>query len=207
VKTRVLFVDDDAQLLASLRRSLRGLRDEWDMEFAEGGQAALAILRDRPFDVVVSDMQMPRMSGAELLERVRSDYPSTIRIVLSGQCDEPTAQNLVEGRHRFLSKPCDTDLLVGTITGSIRARQLVSEITEEVENDADASPDVSSLKNLFNDTGAITAIEVPVSIDRETARRTLEALAPILGIRFDEGDELATFLRFEFPAKDETESE
>mgnify|MGYP001799717155 FL=1 len=56
---RVIFVDDEPNILNGLRRMLRPLRHEWDMSFAEGAQEALAIMADRPVDIVVSDMRMP----------------------------------------------------------------------------------------------------------------------------------------------------
>ncbi|MDX2056641.1 MAG: response regulator, partial [Gemmatimonadales bacterium] len=66
--TRLLFVDDEPRILDGLRRMLRDHRETWDMVFVSGGDAALAALDDQPFDVVVSDMKMPGMSGVELLD-------------------------------------------------------------------------------------------------------------------------------------------
>ncbi len=79
--TRVLFVDDEPQVLEGLRRMLRAYRREWTMHFCEGAEQALAAMAEEPFDVVVSDMQMPGMDGAELLTRVRDQYPDAVRIV------------------------------------------------------------------------------------------------------------------------------
>ena len=68
---RVLFVDDEPRILEGLRRMLRPQRHEWEMAFAPGGEAALAMMEASPFDVIVSDMRMPGMDGATLLCRVR----------------------------------------------------------------------------------------------------------------------------------------
>ena len=57
MKKRILFVDDEPNVLQGLRRMLRGMRHEWDMTFAENGQVALALMADSPFDVIVSDMR------------------------------------------------------------------------------------------------------------------------------------------------------
>jgi len=81
---RILFVDDEPNILAGLKRQLRSQRKEWEMAFAESGEAALDMLSETPFDVVVSDMRMPGMDGAELLNRVKERYPETVRIILSG---------------------------------------------------------------------------------------------------------------------------
>ncbi len=61
---RVLFVDDEPRILEGLRRMLRPQRHEWEMAFAPGGEAALAMMEASPFDVIVSDMRMPGIDGA-----------------------------------------------------------------------------------------------------------------------------------------------
>ena len=66
---QILFVDDEPKLLEALRRMLRRLRHEWDMEFVDGGQKALERLAETPFDVVVTDMRMPGMDGASCWRR------------------------------------------------------------------------------------------------------------------------------------------
>ena len=61
------------------------MRGEWHMEFASSAAAALEILAEGPFDAVVTDMRMPGMDGAALLEEVKRRHPHMVRIVLSGQ--------------------------------------------------------------------------------------------------------------------------
>ena len=68
--TKILFVDDEVKVLEGLQRMLRSMRRDWEMAFAEGGQAALERLSQEPFDVVVSDMRMPGKDGAQLLKEV-----------------------------------------------------------------------------------------------------------------------------------------
>ncbi|MEA2290412.1 MAG: hypothetical protein QOD55_2409, partial [Solirubrobacteraceae bacterium] len=84
---RILFVDDDPNVLEGLRDALRSRRREWRMVFVDGGESALAELERDAYDVVVSDMRMPVMDGAELLSRVRRHQPHTVRIVLTGYAD------------------------------------------------------------------------------------------------------------------------
>jgi len=108
---RVLFVDDEPRILEGLRRMLRPQRQEWEMAFAPGGEAALALLEASPFDVIVSDMRMPGMDGAKLLARVRDRYPQVVRIVLSGHTELSTALRVVPVAHQFLAKPCDAGTL------------------------------------------------------------------------------------------------
>lgn len=112
---RVLFVDDEPKVLEGLRRMLYSLRREWQMEFAEGGTQALTVLAEKPFDVVVTDMRMPGMDGAELLQEVMRRHPDTVRIVLSGQCDRDTVLKTVDPTHQFLTKPCEAETLKTTL--------------------------------------------------------------------------------------------
>lgn len=111
MKKRLLFVDDNANLLMGLQRGLRTMREEWDMEFAEGPRTALAVLSERPFDVVVSDMRMPGMTGLELLNQVQERFPEIIRILLSGQSDRESILQSVARAHQYLSKPCEAHQL------------------------------------------------------------------------------------------------
>jgi len=122
---RVIFVDDEPNVLSGLRRILRGQRNEWDMTFADGGQLALDAMEEVPCDVVVSDMKMPGMDGAELLSRVQQKYPATIRIALSGETDNHMIYRCVQHAHQYLAKPCNADALVSAVKRAFKLRDLV----------------------------------------------------------------------------------
>lgn len=119
MKKRVLFVDDDTNLLMGLQRGLRPMRETWDMQFVDSGEAALQMQSAEAFDVIVSDMRMPGMSGLDLLNAVQERCPQTIRILLTGQADRHAVLNSVATAHQYVSKPCDAhqlrDLLSKTI--------------------------------------------------------------------------------------------
>lgn len=108
---KVLFVDDEVQVLDGLRDRLRRHRNHLDMRFAVGGHAALGEMERDEADVVVTDMRMPDMDGATLLERVRERWPAAVRIVLSGQTELGQELRVLRVAHLFLSKPCDADEL------------------------------------------------------------------------------------------------
>jgi DNA-binding NtrC family response regulator len=108
---RVLFVDDDSDVLRGMRRVMRLLREEWEAEFVPDGSEALETLAKTPFDVIVSDMRMPGMDGADLLTEVRNRYPGVARVVLSGNCDQEMARRGQALAHQFLTKPCDVTVL------------------------------------------------------------------------------------------------
>lgn len=122
---RVLFVDDEPNVLSGLRRILRGQRNEWDMAFVDGGQLALEAMDAEPCDVIVSDMKMPGMDGAELLSRIQQKYPATIRIALSGETDTHMIYRCVQHAHQYLAKPCEADTLVSAVRRAFKLRDLV----------------------------------------------------------------------------------
>ena len=118
----VLFVDDEPNVLAGLQRMLRGLRQEWTMEFVGSGESALAYLDEHAVDVIVSDMRMPGMDGAQLLREVVIRHPSVVRIALSGQSDHETLLKVAGLAHQFLSKPCDTETVKTTVRRALALR-------------------------------------------------------------------------------------
>ena len=122
MKPRILFVDDNKNILMGLRRMLRGQRDAWDMDFAEGGEDALAKLEAAAADVVVTDMKMPGMSGAELLDQVSALYPRSLRLILSGEADPEATFRTIATSHQFLQKPSNTERLVDIIKASLELR-------------------------------------------------------------------------------------
>ena len=126
---RVLFVDDEADILDGLEDTLRRNRGEWTMRFALGAQAALEELRRSRFDVVVADMRMPGMDGAELLSRVREEQPDVIRIILSGHTEDEAAMRAIPVAHQFLAKPCKSELLKRVIDRTCSLRDVLADET------------------------------------------------------------------------------
>jgi len=107
VNKQIMFVDDDPALLQLYEAMFESMSGEWDLTFAENGKKALALMEKAPFDVLVSDMRMPGMSGAELLNQVMQHYPKTARIVLSGYAEQQDTLKSVGAIHQWLSKPFD----------------------------------------------------------------------------------------------------
>jgi HD-like signal output (HDOD) protein len=116
MKKRILFVDDEPMVLQGLQRLLRPMRADWDMEFVADGENALRVLERQACDVIVTDMRMPGMNGAELLAEVMRRHPATVRLILSGYSDQDLVLKCVGSTHQYLSKPCDPDALKATIT-------------------------------------------------------------------------------------------
>lgn len=124
---RVLFVDDEPNILQGLQRLLRPMRGEWDVSLAPGPREAIALLERSHFDVVISDMRMPEMTGAELLGRIRDTHPAIARIVLSGHSHMDSAVRSAGIAHQCLAKPCDADVLCKTIARVVTLRQLLQD--------------------------------------------------------------------------------
>ncbi len=125
-KKRILFVDDESNILTGLARMLRGMRKEIEMAFAESGREALEVMAKESFDVVVSDMRMPGMDGAELLAEVRRLYPDTMRIMLSGYAAPEAVMRTVTVVHQFLHKPCEPDDIKDTLLRCCRLRDILT---------------------------------------------------------------------------------
>src|SRR5688572_3874776 len=123
---RVLCVDDDARLLEGLTPHMR--RD-YQFQTATGGEEALQWLeKNGPVAVVVSDMRMPGMDGANFLSRIAQKYPNTTRILLTGEPGRDGAVRAInEGQiYRFLTKPCPPQDLKAAINAGVRQHELMT---------------------------------------------------------------------------------
>ncbi len=114
-KIRVLFVDDDENLLNAIKRTLR---KDLDIEIATGAIDGLRMLdKNGPFSVLVSDQNMPKVDGATFLAKVKKHFPNTVRIMLTGNSDQHTAISAINDAEafRFVNKPCRTSQLLEII--------------------------------------------------------------------------------------------
>ena len=119
---RIIFVDDDENVGQALRRMLRPMRNEWGMDFVACGQDALEKMAEQSYDIVISDMHMPGMHGADFLAEVMDKYPETIRFALSGSPGGDTVVRTASIVHQFLVKPFDPYLLMQFITRAFALR-------------------------------------------------------------------------------------
>ncbi|MCK5348358.1 MAG: HDOD domain-containing protein [Desulfobacula sp.] len=146
MKRQILFVDDEPNILKGLQRSLRPMRKYWDMVFSQGGSNALKLLEKQSFDVIVSDMRMPEMDGARLLKIVQEKYPLMVRIILSGHSDREMIMKSVKSAHQYLSKPCEKQILVTTITRSCSLRDLLNKkALQQLLGGIETMPSIPSL--------------------------------------------------------------
>lgn len=121
---KVLFVDDEPRVLEAIQRMLFDASGNWEVDTATSGAEALQKLAAAPFDVIVTDMRMPGMDGAALLQEVHTHYPSMTRIVLSGQTEQEHAFRALGTAHQFLSKPCSPKTLTEVVENAFYLRAL-----------------------------------------------------------------------------------
>jgi len=122
---RILFVDDEPRILQGTRRMLRGRRPEWEVATADSGAEALDKLASQPFDVVITDMRMPGMDGAELLVQVQVRFPDTVRIILSGHSDTTASLRSIFVAHQFVAKPIAAEDLLETLERALSLGDLI----------------------------------------------------------------------------------
>jgi HD-like signal output (HDOD) protein len=103
----ILFVDDERDLLDSVRARLYKHRHDWNMQFVLSGDEAIATMEKHRFDLVVSDVRMPGMDGGQLLTVVKQRWPNAMRIIVSGYSDPVQAVRLTSLAHQYVAKPCD----------------------------------------------------------------------------------------------------
>ncbi len=166
VKINVIFVDDEPKVLDGIRRMLRPMRHEWTMHFANSGQEALNQLESAEFDVIVSDMRMPGMSGSELLNIVQEKYPHMVRIALSGQAEKEQILRAVGSVHQYLSKPCDPERLKSSLVRSCALRNLFK--SEEVKSVVSLIKILPSMPDLY--TRLIDELSLPDAQIKNVAR-------------------------------------
>jgi response regulator RpfG family c-di-GMP phosphodiesterase len=125
----VLFVDDEPSILSALRRLFRP--QGYTILTAESGAAGLAALEQQPVDLVVSDMRMPVMDGAQFLEQVRSRWPEVMRILLTGYADvTSTIAAINRGEiFRYIAKPWNDEEIILTVREALEHRRLKAENT------------------------------------------------------------------------------
>ncbi len=141
-KTVIAFVDDQPEIVSSLKRIYRNDRKTYRVFTTTNQQTLLDFVKNNRVHVVVSDMQMPGMSGSELLKEVRHISPNTIRILLTGFAEKQNILKCINEAQafRFLTKPWDNDdlkrkiALSAHISKELYAYNSVNTILEQDEN-------------------------------------------------------------------------
>lgn len=140
-KPRILFVDDDSNLLAGLKRSLRVRGEGWEISLLESAEVALRSHESYPYQVVVTDMLMPGMGGLALVQALNNSRVAPRCIVLTGMSDLNAASQLINTCEvfRFYTKPCPRDELASAIEAALSMVDVqVPAVTAQVDTRAPA---------------------------------------------------------------------
>jgi len=180
MKRRILFVDDEPMVLKGLQRTLRKMRQDWDMTFVSSGREALNVLVKKPMDVIVSDMRMPEMDGGRLLAEVKKQHPHVVRIILSGQLDQEMTLKSVQLAHQSLSKPCDAEVLKHTLAKLFALRDFLSDKSiKSIISQIESLPSLPSIyteivKEMQADDPAIKKVGEIISKDLSMTAKILQ---------------------------------
>lgn len=146
-KPNILCVDDEKSILDALRRVFR--TSNCNVFVANGGKQGLEIMAENTIDLVISDMRMPEMTGAEFLEQVAKEYEDTVRILLTGYSDiKSTIAAVNKGRiNNYVSKPWDNDYLKKIVDGALYTKRLEDEHAELLALTKEQNEQLQELNN------------------------------------------------------------
>lgn len=159
-KTRILVVDDEKMILGVMTHVLTAAMP-CEVVTAESGVAALKLLERQKFDAVISDMAMPGMDGADLLNTVHELYPDTIRLIFSARSGGDSAMRAVEATHQYFMKPISAQVLGERVSNVLKFREMLP---------------AEGIENVVTQAGALPAIpEVYNELDMELKRSNVSA--------------------------------
>ncbi|MCC7381321.1 MAG: HDOD domain-containing protein [Deltaproteobacteria bacterium] len=202
---RALFVDDEPQQLRLLRRLLPKTLGDWHLCFSEGGAAAIAELERTPFDLVVSDLNMPDVDGVSVLTFAKEHQPQAARVALSGAADAQMALRLVLVAHQYLAKPIDGPRAAGLLERTWRLHGVLNSATlRKVVGAVEQLPALPQTFAALTETlsrSRVTVAEVVAVLERDpsVAAKVLQLVSSAFFGRGTRGlslDGAVTFLGF-----------
>lgn len=133
---KILVVDDERWIRLNLKRLLES--EGHSVLMADSGHAALTILKQNKVDLIISDHRMPRMSGLDLLETLRQEYPQMVRVMLTGFADLQLALDAINRVeiHRLLLKPYSREQITETVRDLLELKDAGQEISTVDLNEA-----------------------------------------------------------------------
>lgn len=128
-KARILYVDDEMNNLTGFKATFRR---EFDVTIANSAKEAIDILKEKEFEVIVSDERMPDMTGVEFFKAIKDDYPKPVRMLLTGYADIESVIKAINDGHvyRYISKPWDEADLKMTIDNAVQFYNAQNELSE-----------------------------------------------------------------------------
>lgn len=143
---KVLVVDDEASIRKVVKKIFSSL--ELYIDEAEDGLEALEKLKNKTYDLVVTDIKMPNMDGMKLLEKIRSAYSATDVLIMTSYSMEYTYVDVISGGAiDFIVKPFSTNELKAKVYRTVRERRLIRELTESNRELEEAYADILAIKD------------------------------------------------------------
>lgn len=189
----LLLVDDEVNVLKSLMRLLHA--HNYRLLMATSGSEALALMTREPVDLVISDMRMPHMDGAELLAHIRKQWPETMRLLLTGHADmTQTVAAINQGEiYRYIAKPWHDDELLQIVVQALEQQKLkrenarLQQLTAE-QNDALREANTTLEQKVAQRTAELSQLvsflEITQQELKSSFRTSLQVLANMLDMRF-----------------------
>lgn len=176
MKHRVLIVDDEPRVLTGLTRALR--REPYDVVGVTSAAAAMDVLAERPVDAVISDHDMPGMTGTAFLSLVAEHYPETVRFMLTGKPSLDVAMRAVNDGavRRFFTKPCDEIELAIAIRQGIEQRDLMREAFRLLQRYKAQQAQIRRLAAEFPLASYLTVEEIEIDEEPGAGQITYEHL-------------------------------
>lgn len=172
-KPPILIVDDEPDVLFSLKGLLR---HDFQLHTAESGEEALRILQQHSIHVIMTDQRMPGMTGTELMQHARAEFPEAVRIVFTGYADIKAVVEAINsgGLYKYITKPWDPDELIATLH---RAAKRYRQHATKLKFADDLRTFVNDVAGLAEANGLSESAEFTALLDRG---RQLEAHANAL---------------------------
>jgi HD-like signal output (HDOD) protein/CheY-like chemotaxis protein len=175
---KILIVDDEVQILKALVRLF--MDTDYEVVTAESGAAALEILEQEQFNMIISDMKMPYMDGYELLSKVKELYPKTVRIILSGYSEEKVVFHALQKNiaRLYVFKPWKNDELIQIVTQLLETEDILNNsnllnFINNVENLPTIKTSYQRIINLINDDTDIISISNEIERDISISAKIL----------------------------------
>jgi putative nucleotidyltransferase with HDIG domain len=127
MKTRILFVNNDQNVIDRLHSALQPQIDKWDAFYANSGEEALKVLDMQTVDVILTDMKMSGMDGVELLDVVMLRHPKIIRLLISGHAAPSFVIQNSEVAHQIISQNCTPETMITIIERAVGLRQILQD--------------------------------------------------------------------------------
>jgi putative nucleotidyltransferase with HDIG domain len=182
---KILCVDDEPNILSALRRMF--MLAGFEVEEASSGAEALQKLEQKEFHLILSDMQMPEMNGADFLAQVRQRWPKVMRLMLTGTADLKAAISAInEGEiYRYLTKPWNDEEVVSTVKAALERFALVSERDQLLELTKQQNLSLANMVNTLEEKVKERTSELSNSYNelRSSYIASVKAYSTLIGLR------------------------